>query len=95
MKHPVQDYPDPGIQTGSSDKQDGAVSGIPVSEAVWQGIEAVRRSGLTNMLDRNRVAQLAGKLKHPEAKRWVKDNPRKYSEGVFLGFIIEPQGEKA
>ena len=88
MKHPVQDYPDPGIQTGSSDKQDGAVSGIPVSEAVWQGLEAVRLSGLTNMLDRPVVATLAEEMGFFETARWIREHRREFAHGIFQGFRV-------
>lgn len=39
---------------------------IPVPRAVYDGLEAVRRLGLTNMLDRPRVAELALELGHPK-----------------------------
>ena len=47
----MSDYP--------SDPHDAPVSKIPVPKVVFGGIEAVRRSGLTNMLDCHAVAHLA------------------------------------
>ena len=88
MKHPVQDSPDPGIQTGSSEKQDGVVAGIPVSEVVWRGLEAVRLSGLTNMLDRPMVASLAEEMGFFESARWVREHRREFAHGIFQGFQV-------
>lgn len=67
---------------------------IPVPAAVWQGIDAVRLSGLTNMLDRPAVIRIAGELGFPEAARWIETHTKEYAEGVFLGFIVEAQGGK-
>ena len=62
---------------------------IIVPSAVWQGIDAVRRSGLTNMLDRPVVARLAKGLGYPEAARWIKDHPKEFAEGIFRNFVVE------
>ena len=67
---------------------------IPVSASVWQGMEAVRQSGLTNMLDRPAVIQIAQALGFPETARWIEDNPGQYSEGIFRGFVVEPKEGK-
>jgi hypothetical protein len=67
---------------------------IPLPAGVWQGIDAVRLSGLTNMLDRPVVARLAGELGYPDAVRWIEEHPKEYAEGVFRGFIVDPQGGK-
>ena len=64
-----------------------------VSREVWQGLDAVRRSGQTNMLDRPVVAQLARAFGYPDAARWVEENPREYAEAVFRGFDIKEDGE--
>ncbi len=61
---------------------------------VWQGLESVRRSGLTNMFDRPAVIQIAEALGFPETVRWIKGHSGQYSEGVFKGFVIEPKGDK-
>jgi len=58
-------------------------------------IQAVRRCGLTNMLDRPVVADLAEKLGFPEAARWIETHPRNYAEGVFRGFVVDPEGGKS
>ena len=61
---------------------------VPVSRAVFEGIEAVRLSGLTNMLDRPRVAELAEQLGFEESARWVRENRDLYARAVFHGFEV-------
>lgn len=61
---------------------------IPVPQNVLQGIDAVRKSGLTNMLMRPVVIKLAGELGFPEAADWIENNHKLYSEGIFRGFVI-------
>lgn len=68
---------------------------IPVPAAVWQGVDAVRLSGLTNMLDRPTVVRIAGELDFPEAVGWIESHPKEYAEGVFRGFVVEPVGGKS
>jgi hypothetical protein len=72
--------------------EDDAPVRIPVPAAVWQGVDAVRLSGLTNMLDRPAVVRIAGELGFPEAARWITTHPRDYAEGVFRGFEAEDGG---
>lgn len=69
-------------------------AGVGVPAVVWQGIDAVRLSGLTNMLDRPAVIRIAGELGFPEAARWIETHTKEYAEGVFRGFIVEAQGGK-
>ncbi|MDQ7086437.1 MAG: DUF5049 domain-containing protein [Acidobacteriota bacterium] len=62
---------------------------------VWQGIDAVRLSGLTNMLDRPAVVRIAGELGFPEAARWIEDPHRRNMPKAFSGsFIVEAEGGK-
>jgi hypothetical protein len=65
---------------------------VLVSREVLEGIEAVRRSGLTNMLDRPVVAELAEAMGFEAAARWVRENRDLYARGVFQGFeaVEEP-----
>jgi len=58
----------------------------PVSSEVFEGIEAVRLSGLTNMLDRPRVAEIADEMGYAESARWVREHAR----GIFQGFEVRP-----
>ena len=67
---------------------------ISIPAAVWQGLESVRRSGLTNMLDRPAVIQIAERLDFPETVRWIEGHHGPYSEGLFRGFVAEPEGGK-
>ena len=61
---------------------------IAIPPAVLKGIEAVRRSGRTNMLDRPAVAAIALELGHIDAAFWLTDkaNHKTYAEGIFRGF---------
>jgi hypothetical protein len=83
------------IKHGLAEVQDDKPARIPISALVWQGIDAVQLSGLTNMLDRPVVARLAGELGYPDAARWIEEHPKEYAEGVFRGFIVDPQGGKS
>ena len=62
---------------------------VRLSQEVWDGIEAVRRSGLTNMLDRPMVAYLAQEFGYAEAGRWVEEHRNEYSAGIFRGFEVD------
>ncbi|WP_246041620.1 DUF5049 domain-containing protein [Desulfoglaeba alkanexedens] len=75
--------------------EDDAPVRIPVPALVWQGVDAVRLSGLTNMLDRPEVVRIARKLDFTEAAGWIDAHPKEYAEGVFRGFVVEPDGGKS
>ncbi|ALS28847.1 DUF5049 domain-containing protein [Paenibacillus sp. JMULE4] len=62
---------------------------VTVPKKVLEGLEAVRRLGAVNMLDRPGVIHWADKLGYPETAQWIRENPKKYSEGVFTGFEAE------
>ena len=59
---------------------------VRVPKPVLDGLEAVRQSGLTNMLDRPVVARLARELGFEDAALWVEDHRGEYAEGIFQGF---------
>ena len=59
---------------------------VKVPKAVLDGLEAVRQSGLTNMLDRPVVAELAAEFGFEEAARWINAHRREFAEGIFHGF---------
>ena len=59
---------------------------IRVPKHVLDGLEAVRQSGLTNMLDRPVVARLAEEMGFEGAARWVEAHRKEYAEGIFRGF---------
>ncbi len=67
--------------------------GVPVPREVFDGIEAVRLSGLTNMLDRPVVAEIAEGMGFEQAARWVRENRDLYARAIFHGFeVIENPG---
>ena len=82
------------IKHGLAEVQDDKPARIAIPALVWQGIDAVRLSGLTNMLDRPVVVRLAGELGYPDAARWIEEHPKEYAEGVFRGFVVDPQKGK-
>ena len=57
---------------------------VPVD--VLEGLEAVRLSGKTNMLDAPRVIELAFEMEHHATALWVHENRKQYAEGIFRGF---------
>jgi len=59
---------------------------VKVPKAVLDGLEAVRRSGLTNMLDCPVVAELADEFGFEEAARWIRTHRPEFARGVFHGF---------
>jgi hypothetical protein len=61
---------------------------VPVSAEIFAGIEAVRLSGATNMLDRPVVAEIAEALGYGEAARWVRQNRNLYARAIFRGFVV-------
>ena len=69
---------------------------IKVPAKVIAGLENVRRSGRTNMLDRNAVAQIAMELGEYETAEWMVENPGDYARGLFRGMapIDEPELKK-
>lgn len=62
---------------------------VKVPQKVYDGIEAVRKSGLTNMLDRNAVQTLCDKMKFYDAVIRIGDNEREYARAIFEGFEVE------
>jgi len=61
---------------------------ITIPPEVLKGIEAVRKSGKTNMLDRPAVAAIALELGYVDAAFWLEDkaNHTAYATGIFNGF---------
>jgi hypothetical protein len=68
---------------------------VRIPAAVWEGLDAVRQSGLTNMLDRPRVIEIAELWGYDETAEWLRANSKAYSEGIFAGFApVEEGGEQ-
>jgi hypothetical protein len=64
---------------------------VAVSREVFEGLEAVRLSGLTNMLDRPRVAEIAEEMGFLEAALWVREDRERYARAVFQGIEASPR----
>jgi len=64
---------------------------IKIPAEALKGLEAVRLSGRSNMLDRPAVAAIALELGHVDAAIWLtdKDNFKTYAQGIFQGFMAE------
>jgi hypothetical protein len=61
-----------------------------VPKNVWEGLEAVRVSGQTNMLVISDVVRCAQMLGYQETAQWIQDHRNEYREGVFQGFVASP-----
>lgn len=59
---------------------------VPVPADVLEGLEAVRTSGKTNMLNVPMVVKLALEVGFPEAALWVREHKAQYAAGVLRGF---------
>lgn len=59
---------------------------IPIPADVLEGLEAVRLSGKTNMLDVPMVVKLALDMGHPQTALWVRERQALYVVGFFRGF---------
>lgn len=59
---------------------------VNVPTDVLEGLEAVRLSGKTNMLDAPRVIELKHEMEHYATALWVHENRKKHAEGIFRGF---------
>ena len=62
------------------------MSKVRVPKAVLDGLEAVRQSGIVNMLDRPVVARLAEEFGFDQAARWIEAHRDQYAQGIFRGF---------
>jgi hypothetical protein len=68
---------------------------VRVPREVFEGIEAVRQSGLTNMLDRPAVAEIAEAMGFEESARWVREHRDLYARAIFHDFEVEGGKESA
>jgi hypothetical protein len=60
---------------------------VEVSQAVYDGLEAVRDTGLTNMLDYRTVMRLAGNLGYDDTVEWMQNHQEQYIKGFIRGFV--------
>ena len=68
---------------------------VLIPDEVLQGIEAVRASGKTNMLDAPVVKRLAREMGYSEAADWIDDHLAIYCVGLFAGFEPMDEGGEA
>lgn len=63
--------------------------GVEVSRDVYEGLEFIRQSGATNMLDRPMVLQLAREWEFEATADWIESvDTRTYGELIFKGPIV-------
>ena len=64
-------------------------NGVEISREVFNGLESIRQSGMTNMLDRPTVLQLAREWEFDATADWIESVDRKtYAEMIFKGPIV-------
>lgn len=66
---------------------------VAVPADVYEGLEAVRVSGATNMFDRLRVIELAEMMSYDETAKWVREHRDLYARLIFNGVIVEQEVE--
>ena len=64
---------------------------IEVTQEVYEGLEAVRESGETNMFHLRYVQYLAGAMDYHETVAWIEDNRKLYMQGVSKGFKVKDE----
>jgi len=69
------------------------MSKVRVSAAVYDGLEAIRQSGVVNMFDRPRVMELAEMWGHDETAAWVRVNRGQYARLLFHGVEVGEEDE--
>ena len=69
------------------------IPAVRVPPEVWNGLEAVRVSGVTNMLDRPAVIEIARFIGYNYAASWIESHRGKYAHGIFHGFAMATKGK--
>jgi hypothetical protein len=64
---------------------------VKAPRAVIDGIETVRQTGRTNMMDRRMVQVIANELELWEVVIWLEENPKDYGRGLFHGFVADEE----
>ncbi len=59
-----------------------------ISQEAFDGLESIRSSGKTNMLDYPEVLRLSRLYGFEETSNWLTDHKGRYSKGIFFGFEI-------
>jgi hypothetical protein len=68
---------------------------VLIPAEVFQGLEAVRLEGRTNMLDYPAVIRLAREAGYHATADWVTMNVSLFSSGLFRGFVVSKPGKEA
>lgn len=72
-------------------------NGVEITQDVYEGLEFIRQSGVTNMLDRPMVLQLAREWEFEATADWIESvDTRTYGELIFKGPIViddQPESE--
>lgn len=64
-------------------------NGVEISREVFEGLEFIRQSGATNMLDRPVVLELAREWGFDATADWIEEvGSRTYAELIFSGPIV-------
>ena len=64
-------------------------NGVEITKVVFDGLEFIRQSGVTNMLDRPTVLQLAREWEFDATADWIESvDTRTYGELIFKGPIV-------
>jgi len=64
---------------------------VPIPETVYRVIDAIRRSGVTNMLDRPTVVEIARKLDFHDEALWIEQHAGEYAQCIFRGVKSVPE----
>lgn len=81
------------MQEAKAERETSEPGCATLPRAVFQALERVRESGVTNMLDRRAVQEYADANYDDETVIWIEENPELYTQGVFIGF--EPGQDEA
>jgi hypothetical protein len=71
--------------------EDKSYGPVEVSTKVFEGLEAVRKSG-AHMVERAHVLVLAKRMGYRQTVRWVEEHPDEYARGISHGFEATPEG---
>ena len=64
-------------------------SPVTVSQEVFDGINEIRESGVTNMLVRHAVQLCANEIENFELVTWIEDSPKLYARALFDGMVVK------
>lgn len=59
-----------------------------VTQAIYDDLEVIRLSGVSNMFDWDRVTRTASMLSMNNLVAWLLKNKKRYWKGVLHGFVV-------